>query len=79
MFRHRARGLDVGDPLDDSGCGPLRWLHCQRGGAWAVPDVSRMEPIPIQHPQGPVEGETFLPYGRDELLARPWAIPERRV
>jgi 2-oxoglutarate ferredoxin oxidoreductase subunit alpha len=34
-----------------------------------------MEPIKVVHP-GPAEpGETFLPYKRDEMLARPWALP----
>ena len=43
---------------------------------WSIPDVSKLPPIPIQHPSennnpdGP-----FKPYMRDDLLARPWAIP----
>ncbi len=43
---------------------------------WSIPDVSKMPPIEIQHPtennnpDGP-----FQPYRRNELLARPWAIP----
>ena len=42
---------------------------------WLIPDVSKLEKIPIHHP-GPSEGgEKFQPYKRDELLARPWAIP----
>ena len=33
------------------------------------------EPIEVKHP-GPLEaGEKFLPYKRDELLSRPWALP----
>ncbi len=42
---------------------------------WAIPEVSRLSPIEIRHPEGVAEGETFLPYARDENLARPWAIP----
>lgn len=42
---------------------------------WSVPNVAKMEPIPISHPAGPDGDQPFLPYGRDELLARPWAIP----
>lgn len=42
---------------------------------WKLPDPTKFEPIPISHP-GPIqEGEKFLPYSRDERLARPWAIP----
>jgi 2-oxoglutarate ferredoxin oxidoreductase subunit alpha len=43
---------------------------------WPIPDVSKLAPIPVNHPEhnnnpdGP-----FKPYMRDELLARPWAIP----
>jgi 2-oxoglutarate ferredoxin oxidoreductase subunit alpha len=42
---------------------------------WAIPDVNAMKPIPIKHPTGRAPGEKFLPYARDENLARPWAIP----
>ncbi len=41
---------------------------------WRIPDVDDLPEIPIQHPTGHEEGE-FLPYSRDENLARPWAIP----
>lgn len=43
---------------------------------WLVPDVADLEPIEITHPSEPngPDGE-FLPYARDEKLARPWAIP----
>ena len=43
---------------------------------WRIPDVSSLEKIEIKHP-GP-RGEDdppFMPYQRDELLARPWALP----
>lgn len=42
---------------------------------WAIPDVDSMEPIVIKHPEGIAAGEKFLPYARNENLARPWAIP----
>ncbi len=44
---------------------------------WRIPDVSELPKITIEHP-GPREnghGEPFLPYKRDERLARPWALP----
>jgi 2-oxoglutarate ferredoxin oxidoreductase subunit alpha len=42
---------------------------------WMIPDVSKLPRIEIKHP-GPAEaGEKFLPYKRDELLSRPWALP----
>lgn len=43
---------------------------------WKIPDVTKLAPYTIEHPQennnpdGP-----FRPYMRNELLARPWAIP----
>jgi len=42
---------------------------------WLIPDVNKLPKIEIKHP-GPLEsGEKFLPYKRDELLSRPWALP----
>lgn len=42
---------------------------------WLIPDVDKLPKIEIKHP-GPTDGtEKFLPYKRDELLARPWALP----
>jgi 2-oxoglutarate ferredoxin oxidoreductase subunit alpha len=42
---------------------------------WLIPDVSKLPKIEVKHP-GPSEaGEKFLPYKRDELLSRPWALP----
>src|SRR5690606_13001789 len=35
----------------------------------------RLPKIPVTHPGPREDGEKFLPYERDELLARPWAIP----
>jgi len=42
---------------------------------WRIPDVSELEPIPVEFAQ-PNGDAPFLPYSRDpETLARPWAIP----
>lgn len=42
---------------------------------WQIPDVSKFENIEISHPTQPNDGDTYLPYKRDEFLARPWALP----
>ena len=39
---------------------------------WLLPDVKSLKPIEFNFH---TEKEGFLPYGRDENLARPWAIP----
>jgi 2-oxoglutarate/2-oxoacid ferredoxin oxidoreductase subunit alpha len=42
---------------------------------WLIPNASKLPKIPVDHP-GPTEnGTPFLPYQRDEVLSRPWAIP----
>lgn len=40
---------------------------------WKLPEISELEPIPVVHAQQ--NGQPFMPYARDENLARPWAIP----
>ena len=54
---------------------------------WPIPDLTKLPAIKITHPTGPNstngqahengagEPGTFLPYKRNELLVRPWAIP----
>jgi 2-oxoglutarate ferredoxin oxidoreductase subunit alpha len=42
---------------------------------WKIPDMSSYAKIPIEHPGPLVNGDKYLPYKRDELLSRPWAIP----
>jgi len=42
---------------------------------WRIPDYDELEKINITHPEDREDGEAFLPYERDELLARPWAYP----
>ncbi len=40
---------------------------------WKIPEVSSLPGIEITHPRQ--NGEPFMPYSRNENLARPWAIP----
>lgn len=43
---------------------------------WKVPDMSTYAPFPKQfRTEAPTEGETFLPYARDDKGARPWVRP----
>jgi 2-oxoglutarate ferredoxin oxidoreductase subunit alpha len=42
---------------------------------WRIPDVSTLSKIEIKHPGPPQNGDDFMPYKRDERLARPWALP----
>jgi 2-oxoglutarate ferredoxin oxidoreductase subunit alpha len=47
---------------------------------WLIPAASSLPPIEKKHPKsdeynGHAGGRPFLPYERDERLARPWALP----
>jgi 2-oxoglutarate ferredoxin oxidoreductase subunit alpha len=42
---------------------------------WLIPDAASLPAIPVKHPGPLTNGEPFLPYNRDERLARPWALP----
>lgn len=42
---------------------------------WRVLDFDELEKIPVKHLMEPNNGDEFLPYLRNEKLARPWAIP----
>jgi 2-oxoglutarate ferredoxin oxidoreductase subunit alpha len=42
---------------------------------WRIPKFADLPKIEVKHPGPQAEGEAFLPYKRDERLARPWAIP----
>ncbi|MEC8306050.1 MAG: 2-oxoglutarate ferredoxin oxidoreductase subunit alpha, partial [Planctomycetota bacterium] len=42
---------------------------------WKIPDASSLKPIPVHHPSSDDIDQPFLPYQRDDLLARHWAIP----
>ena len=45
---------------------------------WLIPDANELPKIPVKHAEPVSEGEEFLPYKRNERLARPWAIPGTR-
>jgi 2-oxoglutarate ferredoxin oxidoreductase subunit alpha len=40
---------------------------------WKIPSEAQLETIEVTHPQG--NGQAFLPYSRNQDLARPWALP----
>ena len=42
---------------------------------WLIPDAAKLPRMSIEHPGPLQDGETFLPYQRNERLARPWALP----
>jgi len=44
---------------------------------WRVPDADSLPKLEIQHPEPSETSETngFMPYARNERLARPWALP----
>jgi 2-oxoglutarate ferredoxin oxidoreductase subunit alpha len=42
---------------------------------WRIPRMETLEPISVRHPEPLTNGDAFLPYARDDRLARPWAIP----
>jgi 2-oxoglutarate ferredoxin oxidoreductase subunit alpha len=42
---------------------------------WRIPEISALPDIDPNFARPPADGEEFLPYSRDERLARPWAIP----
>lgn len=42
---------------------------------WRIPEVDSLAKIEIKHPVASNVDEKFLPYKRDELLSRPWALP----
>ncbi|MCC7474052.1 MAG: 2-oxoacid:acceptor oxidoreductase subunit alpha [Pirellulales bacterium] len=42
---------------------------------WRIPKYADLEKIPVTHPAPGASGEKFLPYTRNERLARPWAVP----
>jgi 2-oxoglutarate ferredoxin oxidoreductase subunit alpha len=42
---------------------------------WMIPDVDSLPTIEPRFATAPSNGEGFMPYERDEKLARPWATP----
>jgi len=42
---------------------------------WRIPNVDDLPDLRVVHPNALNNGDHFLPYKRNEWLARPWAIP----
>ncbi|MEX2315815.1 MAG: 2-oxoacid:acceptor oxidoreductase subunit alpha [Pirellulales bacterium] len=42
---------------------------------WRLPRTADLPKLEIKHPGPRENGEPFMPYRRDERLARPWALP----
>jgi len=42
---------------------------------WRIPRARDLENIEIRHPGPADNGDGFMPYKRDDRLARPWAVP----
>jgi 2-oxoglutarate ferredoxin oxidoreductase subunit alpha len=42
---------------------------------WKLPDVASLPEIDPKFATEPNDGDAFMPYLRDERLARPWAVP----
>jgi 2-oxoglutarate/2-oxoacid ferredoxin oxidoreductase subunit alpha len=42
---------------------------------WRIPELSELKRTEIVHPAPTDNGDPFLPYQRNERLARPWAVP----
>ena len=42
---------------------------------WLIPNQDDLPEISVQHPEPLHHGEEFLPYQRNDRLARPWALP----
>lgn len=46
---------------------------------WLIPDAQKFEKIPVTHPTKDdsrfFRDGAYMPYARDEMLARPWALP----
>jgi 2-oxoglutarate ferredoxin oxidoreductase subunit alpha len=45
---------------------------------WKIPSVKDLPRIDVEHPQASENGKSFMPYARNEVLARPWALPGTR-
>ena len=42
---------------------------------WRIPELADLPKVEVEHPGPENNGSEFMPYQRDERLARPWAIP----
>src|SRR4030095_4989470 len=40
-----------------------------------VPDFAKLPKIEVKHPTQSNDPQGFMPYKRDEVLSRPWALP----
>jgi len=45
---------------------------------WRIPRLAELPKTEVEHPGPRDNGEPFMPYQRDERLARPWALPGTR-
>src|SRR5581483_10980884 len=42
---------------------------------WKIPEVKDLVVAKVEHPAASENGNHFMPYARNERLARPWALP----
>jgi len=42
---------------------------------WRIPSLADIPKVKVEHPGPLSNGDEFMPYARDERLARPWAVP----
>jgi 2-oxoglutarate ferredoxin oxidoreductase subunit alpha len=42
---------------------------------WRIPDLASLPKVEVSHPSPKDNGEPFMPYARNQRLARPWAVP----
>ena len=42
---------------------------------WRIPTLADLPKVEVDHPGPLANGDEFMPYERDERLARPWAVP----
>ena len=42
---------------------------------WRIPKMADLPKVEVEHPGPATNGSEFMPYQRDERLARPWAVP----
>ena len=76
LLRHGARGgADLAD-LPHARCTCSRTPTSRTGPSrGSCPDAAAIPEIPVVFATEPNDGDKFLPYVRDEKLARQWAIP----